>query len=179
MQATKIVDDLLKTINRLVQFEELLSAYYRIGARQFGTQGDFWQSAAMAKETRASLFTNLRLDLEANTEKFSLKKNMGGTYLARLNQLRDNLVEIRENRLPEDKFIRFALDIESFLHRSQEIPLVVGTTDESAKVNRLVSSIQDTQVRLISSYVSYKFKTLKPAVKPAEAKKTATPTAQP
>jgi hypothetical protein len=155
MNPKDVTDDMLRMVNALINFEDLLAAYYRLGAEHFQGHAEFWRSASIAKETRASLFTNLRLDVEANTSSYALQKNMSGTYLARLNQLRDRLIELRKNRLEEPKYFEFTIEIESFLQRSQSNPLLTGSTGESDKINKIAGNIQDRQVRLLTGLRSY------------------------
>ena len=140
-------------LSMLSSFEEEMSDFYSEVARLCTQFTDFWESASMAKATRANLYANLAQDFASNLDCYILQREVSGTFINLFNKVKTQKSHLTPELLKPETTGAFMREIEAATTNAGIMPIVIGETPMFEKIYRILTKTQSTQVRLVEGFL--------------------------
>lgn len=149
-------EKLLALAEDLIIFEEELSSCYTLASGIYRDMDEFWTSAALVKQTRASLFANIRADIEEHAIDYIAERESSGTYMNFLNKIKTSRERLSSRSISPDDFIRLAREIEIILLENSAVPRMGSQRGAFRTINSVLTAVQRNQVRLFDGLIQHR-----------------------
>ena len=154
-----------QSLESMIEFERAFSDYYKAMAEVCPNYSDFWQSAAIQKETRLNLYSSILNDYSKNKFKYSINDSSSGHLWRLIEKIRTSSQRILESRNISNEHLEFIFQLEKISHQSGSFPQIAADTEIFEKANLILERMQKQQLRLVASFMQEKRECNRPGSK--------------
>jgi len=141
---------LIPAVKLLILLEETLEEAFYLLSSTSRANSEIWNSMAMAKLTKGSLYSGLFTDISHHPGEYNLNWELKDLHFSTIDEIRFRCETLTPEAESIAMFAEYLFSIESLIYVAGPTPADAGQTPVSRKVYALLDRIQKNQIRLFS-----------------------------